>query len=330
MRILVCGLGSMGKRRLGIIKRLSPDARICGVDPQKERTEAVRDMTEMTDTDFFKAFKSFEPEAVFVCSPPLTHADVVLFSLDHGAHTFSEINLTDQGYDNILHAAGRNKKIAFLSSTFLYNKEIKWLIEKINKERKMGYRYHTGQYLLDWHPWENYQDFFVSKRETNALREIMAIEFPWIFKAFGRIADYRCMAEKISQLNLGYPDMVHLILKHETGSSGTITFDCVSVQAVRRLEVFNETAFFDWSGTPGTLKCYCPEKKLAETVPLYENIEKKQGYAKFIIENPYVEEVETFFRLIRENKDFGAHGYDQDLKVIDFINRVEKEYEQSF
>jgi predicted dehydrogenase len=330
MRILVCGLGSMGKRRLGIIRRLLPNARICGVDPQKERAEAIRDMAEMTDTDFFKAFKAFDPEAVFVCSPPLTHSDVVLFSLDHGAHTFSEINLTDQGYDRVLHSAELNKKLAFLSSTFLYNKEIKWLIDRINTEGKMGYRYHTGQYLPDWHPWENYQDFFVSKKQTNALREIMAIEFPWIFKAFGRIADYKCMAQKISNLNLDYPDMVHLILKHENGSSGTITFDCVSVQAVRRLEVFNGTCFFEWGGTPGTLKSYCPEKKQAESVSVYEHAENNPDYAAFIIENPYVEEVETFFRLIQENIYDGAHGYDQDLKIIEFINRVEKEYEQGF
>lgn len=330
MRILVCGLGSMGKRRMGIIRRGFPDAEICGVDPQKERSESVRDMADMTGTDFCKAFKDFNPEAVFVCSPPLTHTDVVLYSLDHGAHTFSEINLTAGGYDRIISAAAHNKKLAFLSSTFLYNKEINWLIDGINKAGKVGYRYHTGQYLPDWHPWENYQDFFISRKETNAVREIMAIEFPWIFKAFGKVVDYRCMAQKITSLNLDYPDMVHLMFKHENGISGTLTFDCVSVQAVRRLDVFNEAFFFEWSGAPGTLKRYCPDKKKTETVPVYENFDKNPDYAAFIIENPYVEEVETFFRMIQENNYHGAQGYDRDIGVIDLIDRIEKEYEQDF
>jgi predicted dehydrogenase len=319
----------MGKRRIGIIRNIFPDVLICGVDPKKERRDGVKDITTRTDMDFFKAFKAFNPDVVFVCSPPLTHSDPVLFSIKNGAHTFSEINLTANGYDEIINAALKNKKVAFLSSTFLYNKEIQWIIDRTAGNNNLAYRYHTGQYLPDWHPWENYLDFFVFEKETNALREIMAIEFPWIFKAFGPVVDYNCMTCNLSQLNLEYPDTVHLIMKHESGNSGTISFDCVSVKAIRRLEVYNDTCFFEWDGTPGTLKRYSLRKKKTEPVKLYEDIEKNPDYAKYIIENPYIKEVETFFKLIENPDQFSGYGYDQDRVVLELIDKIERLYEYS-
>ncbi|MBU1345143.1 MAG: Gfo/Idh/MocA family oxidoreductase [Proteobacteria bacterium] len=327
MRILVCGLGSMGKRRIGILNKKFPDFLICGVDPKKERREEVKKKTATTSKDFFEAFKSFGPDAVFVCSPPLTHADIVLFSLENNAHTFSEINLTSKGYDDIIRTAASFKKVAFLSSTFLYNREINWLIERTTRMNYLSYRYHTGQYLPDWHPWENYQDFFVFQKQTNALREIMAIEFPWLFKAFGPVVDYKCMTSNLSQLDLEYPDTIHLILKHKNGNKGTLSFDCVSRKAVRKLEVYNDTCFFEWNGTPGTLTQYFSDKKETRTVNLYEDIEKNPDYAGFIIENPYAKEVEAFIHQIENPDHSSIYGYDQDRMVIDLIDTIERQYE---
>ncbi|NOX34951.1 MAG: Gfo/Idh/MocA family oxidoreductase [Deltaproteobacteria bacterium] len=327
MKALVCGLGSMGKRRIRIMRERFPDFLICGVDLKKERQESVRDLVSRTDTDFFKAFKSFHPDVVFVCSPPLTNSEIVLFSLKNGVHTFSEINLTSNGYDEIIKLASRNNKLAFLSSTFLYNKEINWIIEQTRKESYVSYRYHTGQYLADWHPWEDISSFFISRKETNALREIMAIEFPWIFKAFGPVVDYKCMTCNLSKLNLEYPDLIHLILEHENGSSGALSFDCVSAKATRRLEIYNSTCFFEWGGTPGTLKKYHRGENKTEHVNLYKDIEKSHDYADFIIEEPYEKEVETFFKLIDGPGHLPVYRYEHDQVVIDLIDSIEKKYE---
>ena len=37
MTIVVIGLGSMGKRRIRLVREMYPDVRICGVDAKEER-----------------------------------------------------------------------------------------------------------------------------------------------------------------------------------------------------------------------------------------------------------------------------------------------------
>ena len=38
---------------------------------------------------------------------------------------------------------------------------------------------------MDWHPWENVTDFYVSNQETNACREMVPFELTWIVDIFG-------------------------------------------------------------------------------------------------------------------------------------------------
>ena len=43
MNIIVVGLGSMGKRRIRLLKRIKPECTIIGVDSNTERASAVKE-----------------------------------------------------------------------------------------------------------------------------------------------------------------------------------------------------------------------------------------------------------------------------------------------
>lgn len=322
-RILVCGLGSMGRRRIKILKLLYPGIEIFGVDINKKRQEWIaKEYKIKTGPDYIEAIKKFTPQASFVCSSPLTHPDIVLYLLKKGIHTFSEINLSSAGYDAILKTAEKNNLVAFLSSTFLYKKEIEWIIGHF-KDRRLIYRYHVGQYLPNWHPWENFTDFFVSRSETNAIREIMAIELPWILKAFGNIVDYNAMKGKISQLKLDYPDTFHINIEHRKGTLGSLTLDCVSCRAVRKLELYSDKEYISWNGSPDTLSVYSCESGDMIPIDLQEKIVKDECYDDFIIENPYIEEVKEFFGIMEGKTSKARYSYTDDMKVLEVIDRIE-------
>ena len=77
---------------------------------------------------------------------------------------FTELNLSTNLYDEIIKIEKEKKGILFLSSTLLYRKEIQYIKNIIlNDKTKKNYNYHVGQYLPDWHPWENYNDFFIGR-----------------------------------------------------------------------------------------------------------------------------------------------------------------------
>ncbi|MCD4722128.1 MAG: Gfo/Idh/MocA family oxidoreductase [Desulfobacula sp.] len=324
--VLVCGLGSMGKRRIRILKSLYPDISVVGVDSRQDRMTEVKTRFKIkVQTDFYKAFQEITPQVVFVCTPPLSHDQFVLYSLENKAHTFSEINLTYNAYDAIIKSSKQNQRIAFLSSTSLYKKEMNWIAGQLNSNQgRASYRYHVGQYLPDWHPWEHFSKFFVAQKESNACREIMAIEFPWIINAFGKVKDLKVIKSNISELDLEYPDIFHLLFKHENGCVGTITIDCICVKAVRKLDIYSDQFYIKWNGKPDTLKIDSDKKGKAISVPLYDRIQKEANYEAFVIENPYIEEVEHFFNLIEGNQILPIlYGYEQDKYILKLIDEIE-------
>lgn len=57
--------------------------------------------------------------------------------------------------------------LLFLSSTMLYRRETQYIKQQVAAFGKpVHYIYHIGQYLPDWHPWENYKNFFVGNART--------------------------------------------------------------------------------------------------------------------------------------------------------------------
>lgn len=326
MRGLVVGLGSMGKRRIRLMKSFFPDIELCGVDFSAERRDdcAVQFSINCYNS-ISEAAQAFLPEIGFVCTSPLSHSKIISELLELGLHVFTEINLVSDGYAQNTALAHEKNRILFLSSTPVYRKEIEF-IEKSVKEAvgPLAYRYHVGQYLPDWHPWENYNDFFVGDKRTNGCREIFAIELPWIERTFGRITEVTAEKNKLTSLNLDYPDTYLVILKHNSGIIGQFTVDIVSRKAVRELDVIGENLYLVWKGTPGSLSIYDIEKKCDLPIDTYESVNRDTRYADNIIENAYVDELAAFFDTLA-GKTTRRHSFEDDERIISIIDRIEDE-----
>ena len=183
MELLVVGLGSMGKRRARLIRGVEPSAALAGVDFAPARREEARALGSIAAAVAARHF-----DAAFVCTAPLTHAGIIGELLDAGLPVFTELNLVDDGYDALIAKAAQKGLPLFLSSTMLYRAETQYIKRRVAAFAKpVNYIYHIGQYLPDWHPWENYKNFFVGDRRTGGVREIFGIDLPWLLDAFGPV-----------------------------------------------------------------------------------------------------------------------------------------------
>ena len=77
--VIVVGLGSMGKRRVRLLKKLYPDIRIGGIDAQAERRSAAEEACGIeTFPDIDTAVSNISPSAGFVCTSPLVHYPIIM------------------------------------------------------------------------------------------------------------------------------------------------------------------------------------------------------------------------------------------------------------
>lgn len=324
MKIMVVGLGSMGKRRIRLIRDLYPECCIIGVDGRSDRRQcaeseyAIRCVGNIEDIED-------TPECAFVCTSPLSHAAVISKCLSLGCHVFSEINLISDGYDENIALAKDKGVTLFLSSTFLYREETRYISDSISKGKKYNYVYHIGQYLPDWHPWENYKDFFVGDKRTNGCREILAIELPWITRCFGRVIASSSVSDRLTGLNISYDDNYMIMLTHENGNKGVLIVDVVSPVAVRKLEAYTEGEYISWDGSPDSIKKFDPKTGQAESISLSEEAEHIDGYRTFIVENAYRNEIKAFFDVVDGARP--VYDFESDKEIISLIDSIEAEYE---
>lgn len=320
MNICVIGLGSMGKRRIKLLKLLYNDLIITGIDSNTERAKSV---SEEYGINCYSALSDIpkNSECAFVCTSPQFHAAIIQKCLENNLHVFSEINLMDDLYEENIRLAEQKGKTLFLSSTPLYKDEMRIIDCRIKQNGKpCAYQYHVGQYLPDWHPWDNLKDFFVSNKNTNGCREFLAIELPWIQNTFGKIKAVNAIKTKLTGLKLDFPDTYFIQVEHFGGAIGNLTVDVVSRQAVRRMEIFNEDLYIRWDGTPETLY----EKDLLSgqlnRIPAGRYIHES-GYNESINEYAYMKEIEAFFESI-EGKE-PLYSFEKDKEILKIIDEIE-------
>lgn len=320
--IMVIGLGSMGKRRIRLLKQISNTVSIIGIDSNKERmayAEAEYHVETFSSISTALALYKEKINGVFVCTSPLSHSDIIYNLLCQGLNVFSEINLVSDGYDRLLNIL-TNNQVLFLSSTFLYRKDIQYLISKVHNQ-KVNYIYHTGQYLPDWHPWEDYKNFFVSDIRSNGCREIMAIEMPWISKCFGNIRNYSMVKGQLSKLDLSYDDNYMFLIEHENGTKGMIAVDIVARKPRRALEIYNENIQLFWEGTPDSLVEYDINKHSDNVIKTYDIVDKDKNYCDNIIENAYMDEILAFLEAIcNDNTKHILYTFEDDKKLLDILD----------
>ena len=116
MKALIVGLGSMGKRRIRLLKGIDPTVEIIGVDMTEERRNQVEEMGHKTYTSISEAAKE-NPDVAFVCTAPVAHYVIIKELLENKINTFTELNLVKDGYEELMNLAKENDTVLFLSST---------------------------------------------------------------------------------------------------------------------------------------------------------------------------------------------------------------------
>lgn len=325
MKIIVIGLGSMGKRRIRLLSE-HKDMTLFGIDSNQERCQEVKDKFGIKCYNSISEVVAAEhPEAAVISTSPLSHASIIKECLQNNLHVFTEINLVSDGYEENMKLAKEKGLTLFLSSTFLYQAETLKIIEKVKESNvgKLSYLYHVGQYLPDWHPWESYNNYFIGNPRTNGCREILTIDLPWIVTAFGDIKSVKVLKSKNTGLNIEYNDNYLIMLEHETGAKGVFAADVVARKAVRHFEVYGEDLHLTWEGTPETLLGY--ELKKKEDVQLLADLttEHIEGYSNLIDENPYRDELQAFLDAVIKGKQ-PMWDFEKDLTLLKVIDKIEE------
>ena len=327
MRSLVIGLGSMGKRRVRNLMALGYK-NIAGYDPRQERTEFVKKEYEIeTYTDFDNSIEKFQPEVLIISTPPDLHMKYAYYALKNNLHCFVEASVTDG--DKIINLSKELQQTDLVivpSCTMRFYPgpmKIKELVNDGIVGKPLNFNYQSGQYLPDWHPWENIEDFYVSNTETGGCREIVPFELTWLNDIFGDPSPIACTKRKLTDMNVPIDDIYHCLLDYPNGMIGNMTVEVISrPKATREFRLIGSQGEILFSDDDKTVKFINTSMKKWKILALDEGSVEKQYINP---EEPYIEEMRQFSNAVakRDISLFPNSMYD-DYKVLKNLYDLEK------
>nr|WP_321267003.1 Gfo/Idh/MocA family oxidoreductase [uncultured Sulfurimonas sp.] len=330
MKFLVVGLGSMGKRRVRNLIALGYQNSIAGFDIQEVRREESKKYDIKIYDDFDKAMLEYKPDALLISTPPNFHMEYAYKAVDAGMSCFIEASVVDsQKILELSHIIKEKKLVVVPSSTMRYYPapiKIKELINNKIIGKVLNYNYHTGQYLPDWHPWEDIEDFYVSNPDTGGAREIVPFELTWLNDIFGDSKVLACVRRKLTKISAQIDDIYHCILEYPNNVLGNLTVEVVSrPRATRDFRVIGSEGEIVYSGDTNSLK-YINTKMDEWEVINFDQGTVEEGYIN--PEEPYINEVRDFVdcvKAVQNGDSFNQKNtLEDDYKILSTLYELEE------
>ena len=323
LTFLQIGLGSMGKRRIRNLNA-NGEKNIIGFDVSPERRREVEEKYGIKTIDDLKKLSDKDFDAVIISTPPNAHGDYIRFALRNKKHFFAEVATSDDGYKDIL----ENKNLNIVtapSCTLRYFFPIRTIKKAVN-EGKIGkilaYQYHVGQYLPDWHPWEDYRKVFFSKKETGACRELFPFELCWINWLVGaEVADVSGVFGKVSDLDMDADDVLFANLRHKNNVYGAIFIDAISRKPFRTLQLLGSDGAIAWEWQDWVIKIYDAKTKETEVIKAPKE-DPTPGYT-VQSEGMHQDELKAFLDAIYGLAPY-PYTFEEDLQNLQTLYKLEK------
>lgn len=324
-QFLQIGLGSMGKRRIRnlLFHKIHP-AQIAGFDPSAERRlEVEKKIGIKSYATLNQAIHAKRPDVFIISTPPNLHHQYFLKAAKEKKHFFVEISTTDAGY-NKLYPLLDGTFVAAPSCTFRYFpaiKKIKELIQKKNIGKILTFQHYAGQYLPDWHPWEDYRKVYFAQKETGACKEIFGYELIWLTDILNSIpTQIGGFVGKISNLDMTADDLYSAILQMKNGIVGTLTIDALARAPFRTLRLIGSKGVIQWEWQNHEIKIYRANTKKWKKIPI-----KKGKNEKYYVttEEMYQEEMNYFLNAINGKTKY-PYTFQKDHLILKTVQALER------
>ena len=215
VRVLIAGLGSIGRRHLRNLLRLGVDD-ILLYRTRPDPPEEAPELPVFTDLSLALAAR---PDVVIVSNPTSHHLRVAVPAAEAGCHLFIEKPLSHSwaGVDELLATVRRRGLITLMGFDLRFDpglRTIRGLLADGRIGRVVGVQAQVGQYLPDWHPWEDYRRGVSARVEAGGGVILDLIhELDYLTWLLGPASSVACFADRVSGLEIETEDTAAMLLR---------------------------------------------------------------------------------------------------------------------
>ena len=315
--ILIIGFGSVGKRHSENFSRLDCDISVVEVNENRVTEDSPNFNIKAYFQDIEEALNRDTFDGAIVCSPTLFHPMQSLLLIQAGIPVLVEkplaINLSEA--ERLKYSIDNFKGKLLLGYTWRWWEPLR-TVKKMLIEKKIGHvryvHFNMSAHLADWHPWERYQDFFMSSKKLGGgalLDESHWIDIMiWFFGMPNSISGY---VSKLSELEIETDDNVDLLCHFES-LSVTIHLDLFGRPHDKSIRFLGDKGSILWTAEPNRISL------CNQAIPIWEeyNYEHQRN-------DMFIRLAEEFIDVIDDKLDIGC-SVDDGINVLKIIEAARK------
>ena len=231
MKALLVGLGGVGQRHARNLRALLRDEvtlmayRVRGrthVITPKLRADASRNIEEILEIASFTelgAALAQRPDIAFICNPTNLHVSTAIACVQAGCDVFIEKPLSHsiEGVEELIRAVNKMGRIAMVGYQLRFHPCVIKLREVIANGclgRLLSVRVTVGEYLPNWHPYEDYRDSYAARADLGGGVVLTQIhEFDYLLSLFGFPSKVFAIGGHWSHLQIDVEDTASILME---------------------------------------------------------------------------------------------------------------------
>lgn len=238
MRVLLTGLGSIGKRHARLLREHGREIELLAYRSGGKTDESG--ITEYTD---IQTALDAGPGVAFITNPTHLHVETALRCARADCHLFVEkpLSHTMEGLDELLAEVRDRNLITQMGCQLRFDPVLNRARELLESGRlgdPLSFRVTTGSYLPDWRPEQDYRQSYSADPDRGGGVVLDLIhELDYTYWLFGPPAQLSSELQYIDALDIDSEAIAKAILRTEDDLLGSIHLDYCRRQPQRKLEV---------------------------------------------------------------------------------------------
>ena len=234
LKVLMIGLGGIGQRHVRNLKYLRGDSlEILAYRSRGANLTLTDDLTIEPGVDLenkyaIKSFRNFEealdqkPQVAFITNPSSLHIPMAIRIAEAGCHLFVEKPLSHslEGVNKLIHEIEKRKLIGMVGYQLRFHPCLKFVNELLEAKRIgriLSAKLEVGEYLPNWHRYEDYRKMYASRSNLGGGVILSQIhELDLVYWWFGLPRQVFALGGHWTSLELDVEDTSSMLLECET------------------------------------------------------------------------------------------------------------------
>lgn len=261
MKFLIAGLGSIGRRHFRNLIALG-EKDIVLLRSHRATLPDDELAGRPVETDIHAALTKHKPDAVIVANPTALHLDVAIPAAEAGCAILLEKPVSDSlnRLDVLQKAAEKSGSKILVGFQFRYHPTLnkaRELIQQGALGQVLTVHAHWGEYLPQWHPWEDYRQGYAARADLGGgVIRTLTHPLDYLRYLIGEVESLWSFSAHVSPLEMDVEDVAEIGLKFSNGALGGVHLNYVQRPPRHTLEIVGASGTLRWDNADGLLHFY--------------------------------------------------------------------------